>query len=162
MSSQFQLCKQHCVLTRKSGMRNPRAFVPQATQYFPASCNVRPCCEEGGMETVSITIASVTQWDTYPGLVYACVPVRGVVCGEHTHRPEDLWERGALGLVSPVSGWSKGAAAGISLQEAWPLFTARRPCLCFPRVRLSSFLFFLHPSWFPRGSPMPRNHRVWG
>lgn len=44
------------------------------------------------METVSITIASVTQWDTYPGLVCACVPVRGVVCGEHTRRPEDLWE----------------------------------------------------------------------
>ena len=131
MSSQFQLCKQHCVLTRKisiSGAWNPRAFVPQATQYFPSSFNARPCCVVAGDEDY------FHNSHTMGHICWPCACVCSVLCGEETLCPVDLPQGGEPGLTSAVLGWGlcRGPVADISLLYTLSPFTARQSLLCFP------------------------------
>ena len=89
-------------------MWTPRAFVPQATQYFLLAVMPGPAVRGGGMETVSITIASVTRWDTYPGLVcvHACASCG--VWGTHALPCGPLGVRGTwLSLTSVRMGRRK-------------------------------------------------------
>lgn len=135
MSSQFQLCKQHCVLTRKISIRgawNPRAFVPQATQYFPSSFNSRPGCVVAGDEDC---LHNYCLCHTMGHICWLCACVYSVLCGEGPLCTVDLQQGGEPGLTSAVLGWGwcRGAVADISLLYALSPFTVRQSLLCFPK-----------------------------
>lgn len=62
----------------------------------------------------------------------------------------------ALGLASPVSGWADGAAADISLLEAWPLYSQPgSPISAFLEKFFSYSYSFSTLSGFPRALPGP-------
>lgn len=89
------------MLTRKisiGGLWNPKAFVPHTTEYFPSSCNARPCCVVGDKDCLH----NHCLCHTVGYSCWACACVQSVVCGENPPCIVDLWEGGTPCLTLAI------------------------------------------------------------
>lgn len=106
------------------------------------------------METVSITLASVTRWDTYPGLVcvHACVSCG--VCGTHALARGPLGVRGTWLSLTSVRMGRRGHSRFLSPRGMASIHSQGAPPLLPQFISHLSYFFSTLPG-FPMGLPGP-------
>lgn len=106
------------------------------------------------METVSITIASVTRWDTYPGLVcvHACVSCG--VWGTHALARGPLGVRGTWLSLTSVRMGRRGCSRFLSPRGMVSIHSQGAPPLLPQFISHLSYFFSTLPG-FPMGLPGP-------